>query len=242
MPRNPFNWSSDDAGSQGPRGPRGAQGATGAFDDSVAVLSTDGSFYEPSLTFTGQTGTGIYYADTYGVGVAHNQTPIAALGTTRALFYKQIQTNSDATISGTTKISSGTTGAPGLVFSSDTDTGLYLDSSNTVGITTNVVIRGFTSLGAGNTGIKIATFTGTMASAGNSITITTGISSSKIIGFFGLVDSSNTTKKCGPFDTALPWYWQPLINSSGNIEIWTGSSAGTNIAGNTVSMSVIYIA
>lgn len=138
-------------------------GFTGAVNGTVgAVTPASGSFTTiaasgvttlpvgavgtPSLIFSGDTNTGLYWIGADSFGLAANgvvQATITTAGINGVIGGTTAAAGSFTTVTSTSRVSvaDGTVGAPSVTFSSDTDTGLYWIGANSFGLAANGVVQ-----------------------------------------------------------------------------------------------------
>jgi hypothetical protein len=117
-------------------------GATQTFafaSNTNPVSFANGSVGSPSINFSAQTSSGLYYVGTSTVAVSTN-------GTERMRW-----SPSGVQFTVPSLAPAGTVSQPSYSFSSDSDTGMYLSSANEVSITTNGTRRGYWTTNAGYT-------------------------------------------------------------------------------------------
>ena len=113
---------------------------TFAFASNANPVSfANGSAASPSLNFSAQTSSGLYYAGSGVVG-------ISTAGTERMRW-----SSSGIQYSVPMLAPSGTVSVPSYSFSSDSDTGVYLSATNELSITTNGTRRAYFTTSAGYT-------------------------------------------------------------------------------------------
>lgn len=197
---------------------------------SQGLLTPNGSVSAPAYSFSGDTDCGLYLDTT-------NQIAFAAGGTRRLL----INVNSVET-SVPVLVPAGSSGTPSLAFATDTDTGLYLEASNTINITAGGIPRLSISstISTNNTSFD----TGAGAITGASLNVSSGtitggslnVGSGAITG--GAISGSSLNVSTGAIIAGS------IDLSSGGalkMKIFTGSLATTTAAILTVpGSSIIY--
>ena len=104
----------------------------------------------------------------------------------------------------------------------------------------NRIFAGFTSLGTGNTEIKIKTVSGTTASLQDSgIAIAHGLTGDKIIGITAIV-RYDTNKGAPPNSEAGNLYYFIWYDAT-NVNVWNKVSESSSILSKAIVVTIIYI-
>ena len=126
--------------------------ANGLEVDSGALITQAGAVGAPAIQPTGDTNTGIYFSAADTVDVSAGGSNILSIGTASVTAAQPILA------------ADGAVGGPGYGFSSDVDTGIFLNAvANPVVAVAGSPLMSFTAAGAENAGVYTTTGNGTAA-------------------------------------------------------------------------------
>ncbi|KJE95228.1 hypothetical protein CAOG_05705 [Capsaspora owczarzaki ATCC 30864] len=230
-----------------------------------ALLVPDGSASTPAIALASDTDTGIY-SDLGALCVSAGGTMCAffnALGIRTGLDVAAQGSVTGARVYATTQFLAGNGNVtnPAYSFSANSFVGLYSAGTNQLGVSansTNVAtftttalnvatglnVTGFTSLGTGNTGLKMAVFIGTTAAgSGGTVAQNITIDRNKIVSMTGTIFASNS--KTVAFNTGSGQYYV-YADVSGASSPWvltvTNGASATSAYSVPFSILITYVA
>lgn len=101
----------------------------------------DGTLAAPAFAFNSEASTGLFRPGASSLAISALGSLVATFTNTAITFAKATTFSAGVTLSAALAIFGGTAALPGLAIAGDLDTGIYSDTANTLGISTQGVVR-----------------------------------------------------------------------------------------------------